>query len=121
MAKEIQKIYDDPNCSLSWPKVLIADKGTKYMAECRDLFLRHDMRIQYAKSKQSVAITEKWVVSLHINDEKYNDFPMKLIHISLNKAVKKSLKGEKIFADPVVKHKRPIGYDELFLSSDVKV
>ncbi|CAG8648426.1 19375_t:CDS:2, partial [Cetraspora pellucida] len=149
MAREIRKIYNDPNCPLSWPKVLIVDKGTEYMGECRDLFLRHGMRIQYAKSKRSMAIAEQdhqefekhvffrqdamdlylpltdrsreWVVSLHINDDKYNDSLTKLIHISSNEAVKKSLEGKKIFADPTVKHKRPIGYDEPLLLSDVKV
>ncbi|CAG8808227.1 10346_t:CDS:1 [Cetraspora pellucida] len=149
MAREIRKIYDDPNCPFSWAKVLIVDKGTEYISEYRDLFLRHGVRIQYAKSKQSVAITKQdyqkfeklvffhqnaidlylpltnrsreWVVSLHINNDKYNDFLTKLIHILPNEAVKKSLEGEKIFADPAVKHKRPIGYDEHLLLSNVKV
>ncbi|CAG8455853.1 17094_t:CDS:2 [Cetraspora pellucida] len=61
------------------------------------------------------------ITDLHINNDKYNDSPMKLIYISLNEAVKKSLEDEKIFADPAVKHKRPIGYDEPLLSSDIKV
>ncbi|CAG8771902.1 2387_t:CDS:1, partial [Dentiscutata erythropus] len=118
------------------------------MGECRDLFFRYGVRIQYAKSKRSVAITERdhqefekytffyqdamdlhlpltdrsreWVVGLYINDDKYNDSPMKLIHISPNEAIKKLLEGEKIFADLAVKHKRPIGYNEPLLSSDVK-
>ncbi|CAG8797060.1 27885_t:CDS:2 [Dentiscutata erythropus] len=107
------------------------------------------MRIQYAKSKRSVAIAERdhqefekhaffcqdaidlyllltdrsreWVVDLHINDNEYNDSPTKLIHILSNEAVKKSLEGKKIFANPAVKHKRPIGYDEPLLLSDVKL
>ncbi|CAG8712375.1 4139_t:CDS:1, partial [Cetraspora pellucida] len=58
---------------------------------------------------------------LYINDDKYNDFSTKLIHILPNEAVKKSLKSKKIFADPAVKHKRPIGYDEPLLLSNVKV
>ncbi|CAG8857197.1 8721_t:CDS:1, partial [Gigaspora margarita] len=63
----------------------------------------------------------EWVDGLHINDDKYNDSSTKLIHMSSNKAVKKSLEGKKIFADPAVKHKRPIGYDKPLLLSDVKV
>ncbi|CAG8855243.1 44500_t:CDS:1, partial [Gigaspora margarita] len=35
--------------------------------------------------------SREWVDGLHINDNKYNDSPTKLIHISPNKAVKKSL------------------------------
>ncbi|CAG8812697.1 21992_t:CDS:2, partial [Dentiscutata erythropus] len=93
MAREIQKIYDDPNCPLSWPKVLIVNKGTEYMGECRDLFLRHDaIDLHLPLTDRS----REWVVDLHINDDKYND----------------SLQ--------TVKHKRPIGYDEPLLSSDVK-
>ena len=32
--------------------------------------------------------------------------------MSPNEAVKRALKGEKIIADPSVKHRRPIGFDE---------
>src|SRR3954447_217000 len=31
MARAIQKIYDDPNCPLVWPNVLIIDRGTEFM------------------------------------------------------------------------------------------
>ncbi|CAB4418287.1 unnamed protein product [Rhizophagus irregularis] len=41
--------------------------------------------------------------------------------MSSNEAVKRSLEGEKIFAEPAVKHGRPVGNDEPLLSSDVKV
>ena len=119
------------------------------MGECRDLLLGYGVRIQYAKSKRSVAIAERdhqefekhaffrqdtidlhlpltnrsrvWVVGLHINDDKYNNSSTKLIRISPNEAIKKLLEGEEIFADPAIKHKRPVGYDEPLLSSDVKV
>ncbi|CAG8777183.1 6675_t:CDS:2, partial [Cetraspora pellucida] len=121
MAKEIQKIYNNPNCLLSWPKVLIVDKGTKYIDhqefEKHAFFCQDAMDLHLPLTDRS----REWVVSLYINDDKYNDSPTKLIHISFNEAVKKSLESGKIFADPAVKHKRPIGYDEPLLSSDVKV
>src|SRR6185437_15181578 len=59
MARVIQKIYNDSNCPLSWPKVLIVDKGTKYMGECRDLLLEYGVKIQYANSKEVNAIAER--------------------------------------------------------------
>jgi hypothetical protein len=149
MVRAIQKIYNDPNNPFSYPNTFIVDRGTEYMGKCKDLLLSYGVRIQYAKSKQNVAIAERdhqefekhaffcqdavnlrlplsdrsreWVVGLHINDEKYNGSPTKLICMSPNEAVKKSLEGEKIVANPAVKHKRPVNYDEPLLSSDVKV
>ncbi|PKK59948.1 hypothetical protein RhiirC2_719458 [Rhizophagus irregularis] len=149
MAKVIQKIYNDLKCSLSWPKVLIVDKGTKFMGECRDLLLRHGVRIQYAKFKRSVAITERdhqefekhaffrqdavdlhlpltdrsrvWVIGLCINDDKHNDSLTKLIRMSPNKVIKRAIKGGKIIARPSVKHRKPVGYNEPLLSNYTKV
>jgi hypothetical protein len=59
VAKAFQKIYDDPNCPLIWPNVLIINRGTEFMGECRDLLIRHSVKIQYANSKRSVAIAER--------------------------------------------------------------
>src|SRR2546429_6361765 len=101
VAKAFQKIYDDPNCPLIWPNVLIIDRGTEFMGECKDLLLRHGVKIQYANSKRSVAIAEHdyqefekhayflqdakdfhlpltdrsraWVKGLRINDDIYNN------------------------------------------------
>src|SRR4051794_3566338 len=41
--------------------------------------------------------------------------------MSPNKTVKKALKGKKIIARPSVKHKRPVGYNELLLPSYTEV
>ena len=144
LAKMFKAIYDDPNNYLTWPKVLIVDKGTKYLGECRDLLLSHGVKIIQAKSKRSTSIAERdhqefekhayirqnavdfhlplsercrsWVKGLRINDDIYNDTPTRLIHMSPNEAVKKAIKGEKIIADPSVKHRRPIGFNEPRLS-----
>ncbi|CAG8495517.1 17767_t:CDS:2, partial [Cetraspora pellucida] len=32
VAKAFQKIYDNTNCPLIWPNVLIIDKGTEFLA-----------------------------------------------------------------------------------------
>ena len=140
VAKAIKKIYHDPNNPLSWPNVFRTDKGTEYLAECKDLLLRHGVYFDPKKSKESNAIAERdhqefekhafirqdavdfhlplsdrsraWVKGLCINDDTFNNTPTRLIHMSPNEAVKRALKGEKIIADPSVKHRRPIGFNE---------
>ncbi|CAJ0630231.1 10740_t:CDS:2 [Entrophospora sp. SA101] len=144
VAKAIKKIYEDSSHSLSWPNVFRTDKGTEYLAECKDLLLSHDVYFDPKKSKRSNAIGERdhqefekhayirqdavdfllplserctsWVKDLCNNDDIYNDTPTRLIHMSPNEAVKRALKGEKIIADPSVKHRRPIGFNEPRLS-----
>jgi len=144
MAKNIQKIYNDPKEPLSWPNCFISDKGTEYMGDCKSLLLSHVVKIQYANSKEGNAIAERdhqefekhsgiqqdakdfllpltkrsrdWVRNLYVNDDIFNNTPTRLIGMSPNEAVEKALNGEKIIAKPAVKHRRPIGYDESCLS-----
>src|ERR1044072_3039138 len=59
MAKNIQKIYNNPKEPLSWPNCFISDKGTEYMGDCKNLLLNHNIKIQYAKSKKGNAIAER--------------------------------------------------------------
>ncbi|EXX68731.1 hypothetical protein RIR_jg5510.t1 [Rhizophagus irregularis DAOM 181602=DAOM 197198] len=149
VAKAFQKIYDDPNCPLIWPNVLIIDRGTEFMGECKDLLFRHGVKIQYANSKRSVAIAERdhqefekyayfrqdavdfhlplsdrsraWVKGLRINDDIYNNTPTQLIGMSPHEAVKLALKGKKIIAKSSVKHRRLVGYNEPLLPSYTEV
>ncbi|CAG8459093.1 22454_t:CDS:2 [Cetraspora pellucida] len=143
LAKMFKKIYDDPNCLLTWPTVLIIDKGTEYLGECKDLLLSCGVKIQYVVTKKGVAIakhdqefekhafyrqdaidfclllTERcraWVKGLRINDNTFNNTVTRLIHMTSNEAVKRALKGEKIFAELAVKHRRPVRFDEPCLS-----
>ena len=58
VAKAFQKIYDDLNCPLIWPNILIIGRGTEFMSEYRDLLLNHGVKIQYTNSIHSVAIAE---------------------------------------------------------------
>src|SRR5436305_12278246 len=58
MAKNIQKIYNDPKEPLSWPNCFISDKRTEYMGNCKNLLLNHSVNIQYANSKEGNAIAE---------------------------------------------------------------
>ena len=116
VAKAIKKNYEDPNNPLSWPNVFRTNKGTEYLAECKDLLLRHGVYFDPKKSKESNAIAERdhqefekhayirqdavdfllplsercrsWVKGLRLNDDIYNDTPTRLIHMSPNEAVK---------------------------------
>ncbi|CAG8840109.1 14723_t:CDS:1, partial [Racocetra persica] len=53
-----------------------------------------------------------WVKGLRINDDTFNNNVTGLIHMTPNEAVKRALKGKKIFAEPAVKHRRPVGFEE---------
>ena len=104
----------------------------------------HSVKIQYANSKESNAIAEHdhkefekhsyiqqdakdfllplskrsrdWVRNLHINDDIFNNTPIRLIGMSPNETVERILNGKKIIAKLAVKHKRPIGYNKPCLS-----
>ncbi|RHZ50389.1 hypothetical protein Glove_499g21 [Diversispora epigaea] len=105
--------------------LLIVDKGTKYLGECKDLLLSYGVKIIQAKSKRSTSITEcdhqefekhayirqdavdfllplsercrSWVKGLHLNDDIYNDTPTRLIYMSPNEAVKRTLKDSVLY------------------------
>ncbi|UZO05951.1 uncharacterized protein OCT59_026289 [Rhizophagus irregularis] len=107
MAKEIQKIYNDPNDFFNSPEDFIVDRGTEYMSECKDLLLNYNVGIQYVNSKCNVAIAKRdhqefekyasfwqdaedfhlplinrsraWFKRLCINDDIYNNTPTQLI------------------------------------------
>ncbi|PKK59160.1 hypothetical protein RhiirC2_720015 [Rhizophagus irregularis] len=138
---DLSRPEDDP--------LAIRLRGTEFMGECKDLLLRHGVKIQYTNSKRSVAIAERdhqefekyayfwqdavdfhlplsdrsraWVKGLLINDDIYNNTPTQLIGMSSHKAVKLALKGKKIITRPSVKHRRPVGYNEPFLPSYMEV
>ncbi|CAG8569046.1 15119_t:CDS:1 [Funneliformis mosseae] len=59
MAKNIQKIYDNLKEPLSWPNCFNSDKKTEYMENYKSLLLKHDVKIQYGKSKKDNAIAER--------------------------------------------------------------
>jgi len=149
MSKAIKKIYNDSSNPLTWPEDFRVDKGTEYMGECREMLLRRGVKISYAKSKRGVAIAERdhqeyekqpfrrqdavdfllplsersrsWFGELDIDDNVYNNSVTSQIGMTPNEAVKKSLNGEKIFAKPSVKHRRPVGYNESLLPTHTEV
>ncbi|PKY53082.1 hypothetical protein RhiirA4_471105 [Rhizophagus irregularis] len=93
-------LYDNPDCPLTWPKLIIIDKGKEYIGKCKELLTNHDVKIQYAKSKRSMMINS------------ITPFVTRLIGMTPAEAIKK----KKVYAKPSCKYNRPIGYDEPRLS-----
>jgi len=59
IAKCLEKIYDDPENPLIWPKVFLSDKGSEFKGECEKLLRKHGVRIQKAMSKKTMGIIER--------------------------------------------------------------
>src|SRR4051812_38541137 len=60
IAKALEKVYDDPECSLDWPKLLITDRGSEFKGECEKILGEHGTRFQKAKSKYTMGIVERY-------------------------------------------------------------
>jgi len=146
IARAIEKIYDDPECPLVWPKVFLTDKGSEFKGDCEKLMREHGVKIQKAKSKRTMGITEKyngdltrklfrpqdasnlltlylnkisrvWVKNLPIVVKYFNNFITCQLGISPVDAIEK----EEVLAKPSYPRDGPIGFDEEKLSGDVLV
>ncbi|GES85570.1 hypothetical protein RCL_jg6576.t1 [Rhizophagus clarus] len=60
IAKCLEKIYDDPENPLIWPKVFLSDKSSEFKGECKKLLRKHGVEIQKAKSKKTIGIAERY-------------------------------------------------------------
>ena len=60
VAKVFEKIFNNPKCSLTWPKLLLTDKGSEFKGSCEKLMLKHDVKIQKANFKSSIGIVERF-------------------------------------------------------------
>ena len=135
-AEAFKILYNDPDCPLTWPKLLIIDMGTEYMGACKRILLVHDVKIQYANSKRSVSIAERdhlisenhlfkiqdaveirlppgeqcriWVKYQYIEDEKFNNSVTRLIGMAPSKAIKQ----KNVYAKSSCTYDRPIGFEE---------
>ncbi|RGB38263.1 hypothetical protein C1646_755878 [Rhizophagus diaphanus] len=123
----------------------LTDKTATQMARR----FNYGVRIQYANSKCDVTIAEcdhqefkkhayfcqdaenfyllltdksrAWFKEFYINDNIFNNTSTLLIDMFSNEAVKKALKGKKIIARSLVKHRRLVDYNEPLLPSYTKV
>jgi hypothetical protein len=144
IAKALEKIYDDPECPLVWPKLLITDKGSEFKGECERLLREHGTRFQKAKSKRAVGIVERynrtlverlfrpqdafdlldlsersrvWVKNLTIIVEDLNNSITRLLGISPAEA----FVMERVIVKSSKSQNGPIGFDEKTLPSDTLV
>lgn len=60
VAKAFEKIYNDKNIPLIWPKVLHVDKGSEFKGDVIDLMKRKNVRIRIGNSKRSQCIVERF-------------------------------------------------------------
>ena len=60
IARALEKVYDNPECPLTWPKLLITDKGSEFKGDCERLLREHGTKFQKAKSKHTVGIVERY-------------------------------------------------------------
>jgi hypothetical protein len=144
IAQALEKIYDDPECPLIWPKVFLTDKGSEFKGECEKLLREHGVKIQKAKSKPTMGIVERYnrtlteklfpsqdasdLLTLHINKisrtwvrnlpivvEYINNSITRQLGISPAVAIEK----EEVFAKPSYLRDGPIGFDEKKLSGNL--
>ena len=56
VAKVFEKIFNNPKCSLTWPKVLLTDMGSEFKGNCEKLMIKHNVKVQKASSKNSMVL-----------------------------------------------------------------
>ena len=147
IARAFEEIYDNPECLLTWPKLLITDKGPEFRGECELLMKKHGVRTQKAKSKRTVGIVERynrtlverlfnsqiasdllilekseinsraWVKNLSAVVKDLNNSITRLLDISPAKAIKKA----RVCAKSSKSRNGPLGFDEKKLSHDLSI
>src|SRR5271168_1046546 len=60
VAKVFIKIFNNPKCFLTWPKLLLTDMGSEFKESCKKLIKEHNMKIQKANSKSSMGIVKRF-------------------------------------------------------------
>src|SRR5271170_4538561 len=60
VAKVFIKIFNNPKCSLTWPKLLLTDMGSEFKGSCEKLMKEHNVKIQKANSKNSMGIVKRF-------------------------------------------------------------
>ncbi|GES88718.1 hypothetical protein RCL_jg16473.t1 [Rhizophagus clarus] len=144
-AGALKEKYNDPECSLIWPKIFLTDKGPEFRGDCEKLMREHGVKIQKAENKNTMGIVERynrtlwercglsqdasdqllpitersqaWVKNLQLIVEDINNFLTKQIGMAPAVAIEK----ESIIANPSYPRDGPVGFDEKKLPSDVLV
>src|SRR6266480_4182239 len=146
IARALKDKYDDPECSLVWPKLLITDKGPEFRGDCERLLEEHGVRFQKAKTKNTMGIVERYnrtlterlfrsqdasdLLTLHLNKISrawVRNLPIVVEYINnsitrqlgISPAV--AIEEEEVFAKPSYPRDGPVGFDEEKLSGDMLV
>ena len=137
VAKCFVKIFNNPKCLLTWPKVLLTDMGSEFKGGCEKLMKEHNVIIQKASSKSSMGIVERfnrtlaeklfriqdaqelllplskrsraWVKNLPIIIKDLNNSVTHLLDISPNEAIKKKF----VYTKASKPRYGPMDYDEV--------
>ncbi|CAG8502805.1 22498_t:CDS:1 [Cetraspora pellucida] len=140
VAKVFIKIFNNSECLLTWPKLLLTDMGSEFKGSCKKLMKEHGVKIQKASSKSSIGIVERfnqtlakklfriqdaqelllplpkrsraWVKNLPIIINNLNNSVTWLLGITLNEAIKKKF----VYAKASKPRYGPIGYNEIRLT-----
>ena len=142
IAQALKEKYDDLECPLVWPKLLITDKGSEFKGYCEKILKEHGTKFQKAKSKCTVGIVERynrtlteklfrsqdasdlltlhmngrsraWVKNLLIVVEDINNSITRQLGISPVEAIEKNT----VIAKPSYSQNGPVGFDEEKLTS----
>src|SRR5271170_5191306 len=139
VAKIFIKIFNNPKCSLIWPKLLLTDMGSEFKESCEKLMKEYNVKIQKANSKSSIGIVERfnrtlakklfqiqdayklllplskrsraWVKNFPIIIKDLNNSITRLLGITPNEAQKKKF----VYAKASKPIYGPMGYDEVHL------
>ena len=60
VAKGLKWLFSSRECPLTWPKLLIVDKGSEFRKEVIDLMNKHGVKIQLANSKETMGVVERF-------------------------------------------------------------
>ena len=60
VAIAFKKIFNDPKCPLTYPKLLLTNKGSEFRGDCERLIKKHCVKIQKTNSRCTMGIVERY-------------------------------------------------------------
>ncbi|GBC14065.2 hypothetical protein RIR_jg27191.t1 [Rhizophagus irregularis DAOM 181602=DAOM 197198] len=123
IARAFEKVYDDTTCPLTWPKLLITDRGSEFKGECEKLMTSHGVKIQKAKSKRTVGIVERYnrtlVEKLFPSQDASDLLTLVTQQLGISPAV--AIKKSRVSSRSSYPRDGPVGIEEEKLPPDISV
>jgi hypothetical protein len=140
VAECFEKMFNDPQCPLTWPKLLITDKGSEFRGNCEKLMNDNSVKIQKANSKHTMGIVERFnrtlsekLFKIQYAEELLLPFPKRSrvwvknlpkIISDLNNSVTRllglapadAIKKKYVYAKPSKSRNGPMGFNEVRLT-----